>query len=292
MCELLGMVASQPADVVFSFTGLALRGGQTGPHADGWGLALYDGMFARLFLEEHPAYSSPLARFLREKSILARLAVAHVRKMTRGTAAIENTHPFVRVVNGRHIVFAHNGTLPNVRKRPLLHESTLGNTDSEHAFCVLLETLRERFGPTYPDDPQQLGDMLFELGNELGQDGVFNFLYADGKHLFARCGDSLYATVRRAPFSEVTLVDAEVSMNFGEHANGAASDLRMAAVATAPLTRNETWIRGTPGTLWLFADGDLVHTWTPAEGYVEANPKIVPDTTLETPVEAVSEASP
>ena len=49
MCELLGMVASQPADVVFSFTGLALRGGKTGPHADGWGLALYDGKFARVF---------------------------------------------------------------------------------------------------------------------------------------------------------------------------------------------------------------------------------------------------
>ena len=28
MCELLGMVASHPADVVFSFTGLALRGGR------------------------------------------------------------------------------------------------------------------------------------------------------------------------------------------------------------------------------------------------------------------------
>ncbi|MET0385837.1 MAG: class II glutamine amidotransferase [Polyangiales bacterium] len=281
MCELLGMVASQPADVVFSFTGLALRGGQTGPHADGWGLALYDGMFARLFLEEHPAYSSPLARFLRENPILAQLAVAHVRKMTRGTAAIENTHPFVRVVNGRHIVFAHNGTLPHVRERPLRHESTLGNTDSEHAFCVILEELRERFGPVYPDEPQRLGDMLFEVGNALGQDGVFNFLYADGRHLFARCGDSLYATVRRAPFREVTLVDAEVSMNFGETANGGHGDLRMAAVATTPLTRNETWIKGTPGTLWQFTDGDLVQTWQPAEGYAEANPKIVPDTSTD-----------
>jgi predicted glutamine amidotransferase len=275
MCELLGMVASQPADVVFSFTGLAMRGGQTGPHADGWGLALYDGMFARLFLEEHPAYSSPLARFLRENPILARLAVAHVRKMTRGVASIENTHPFVRVVNGRHVVFAHNGTLPSVRQRALRYESTLGNTDSEHAFCVILETLRERFGPSYPDDPYQLGAMLFELGNQLGQDGVFNFLYADGQTLFARCGDSLYATVRRSPFREVTLVDAEVSMNFGE-VSGAAGDLRMAAVATTPLTRNETWIRGTPGTLWMFADGDLVNTWAPAEGYVEASPQIVP----------------
>jgi predicted glutamine amidotransferase len=276
MCELLGMVASQPADVLFSFTGLALRGGQTGPHADGWGLALYDGKFARLFLEEHPAYSSPFARFLRENPILAKLAVAHVRKLTRGQACIQNTHPFCRVVNGRHIVFAHNGTLPNVRSRKLKYQSTLGDTDSEHAFCILLEALRDRFGHEYPEDPHELGALLFELGNELGQDGVFNFLFADGQHLFARCGDSLYATVRRAPFCDVTLVDAEVSMNFGNHSAGA-SELRMAAVATMPLTRNENWIKGTPGTLWLFADGDLVHTWTPPEGYVEAAPKIIPE---------------
>ena len=63
VCELLGMVSSVPTDLTFSFTGLALRGGQTGPHADGWGVALYDGRFARTFLEPHPAFSSRLARF-------------------------------------------------------------------------------------------------------------------------------------------------------------------------------------------------------------------------------------
>ena len=37
------MECNVPTDIVFSFTGFALRGGKTGPHADGWGLALYDG---------------------------------------------------------------------------------------------------------------------------------------------------------------------------------------------------------------------------------------------------------
>lgn len=274
MCELLGMVASQPADVVFSFTGLALRGGKTGPHADGWGLALYDGKFARVFLEQDPAFSSPLARFLRDNPILARVAIAHVRKMTRGAANIQNTHPFVRVVQGRHLVFAHNGTLPNVRSRRLHYESTLGDTDSEHAFCVILEALREAFGSHYPEDSHMLGQLLYELGNELGQDGVFNFLFADGQHLFARCGDSLHFVQRSAPFGEATLVDAEVSVNFGEIHN--AHNLRMAAVATAPLTRNEHWVKGTPGTMWTFADGELIDTFAPAATYQEAAPAIVP----------------
>ncbi|HMJ16452.1 MAG TPA: class II glutamine amidotransferase, partial [Polyangiaceae bacterium] len=122
MCELLGMVANVPTDLMFSFSGFALRGGQTGPHADGWGVCLYEGRFARTFLEPHPAFSSPLARFLRENPIQSQLAVAHIRKMTRGGPAIQNTHPFVRVLHGRHIVFAHNGTLPSVRERPLRYE--------------------------------------------------------------------------------------------------------------------------------------------------------------------------
>ncbi len=41
MCELLGMSANVPTDIVFSFTGLMQRGGRTGPHRDGWGIAFF-----------------------------------------------------------------------------------------------------------------------------------------------------------------------------------------------------------------------------------------------------------
>ena len=43
MCELLGMSANTPTDLCFSFTGLTRRGGGTGPHKDGWGVAFYEG---------------------------------------------------------------------------------------------------------------------------------------------------------------------------------------------------------------------------------------------------------
>ena len=43
MCELLGMSANVPTDICFSFTGLMLRGGKTGPHKDGWGITFYEG---------------------------------------------------------------------------------------------------------------------------------------------------------------------------------------------------------------------------------------------------------
>lgn len=49
MCELLGMSANVPTDIVFSFTGLMQRGGRTGPHRDGWGIGFYEGRGLRLF---------------------------------------------------------------------------------------------------------------------------------------------------------------------------------------------------------------------------------------------------
>ncbi len=260
MCELLGMVSNVEADLAFSFTGLALRGGRTGPHADGWGVSLFSGRFATTFLEPHPAFSSPLARFVRENPMRSRLAVAHVRKMTRGVAAIENTHPFSRVYDRRHVVFAHNGTLPNVRARRLERESAIGDTDSEHAFCVMLEVLQKRHGAEYPKDPVALGEELHALGNELGADGVFNFLWADGEHLFARCGDNLSAIVRRAPFGHATLVDADLTVRLEEQVDST-PDARMAVVATFPLTRDEAWEAATPGTLWVFRGGDLLATF-------------------------------
>jgi glutamine amidotransferase len=266
MCELLGMVASHPADVAFSFSGFAERGGKTGPHADGWGLSLYDGNFARTFLENHPAYSSPLARFLRENPILTRLAIAHIRKMTRGVASIQNTHPFVRVWQGRHIVFAHNGTLPKVKERPLHYESPLGDTDSEYAFCIILETLREAYGSHYPANPNELGKTLFELGNELGSEGSMNFLLADSVHLYARCGDSLYRAERHQIERHATLADAEVKVQLGD-VLGPSDDSRMAMVATAPLPNDDDWIKADPGTLWVLSKGKLCATFDPPPGF-------------------------
>jgi predicted glutamine amidotransferase len=145
MCELLGMECNVLTDIVFSFHGLSSRGGKTGHHSDGWGLALYEGRVARIFLDPFPAADSPLARFVREHPIKTLLAIAHVRKKTRGNTALANTHPFVREMWGRHFVFAHNGTIKKVKNLKLGRYTPIGNTDSEHAFCYLLAALQHDF---------------------------------------------------------------------------------------------------------------------------------------------------
>ena len=48
MCQLMGMNCNTPTDVTFSFAGFAQRGGRTDHHADGWGIAFFEGRGARL----------------------------------------------------------------------------------------------------------------------------------------------------------------------------------------------------------------------------------------------------
>jgi predicted glutamine amidotransferase len=247
------MECNVPTDIVFSFSGLALRGGLRGPHADGWGLALYDGKAVRTFLEPTAAARSPLAAFVRNNPIKTLQAIAHVRKKTRGTTSLENTHPFVRELWGRQWTFAHNGTIRGARNLPLGRFHPVGNTDSEFAFCALLGGITRKFS-RYPARPSELWNEIARLSANLGKKGSFNFLLGDGRHLYARCGTKLHYIERRAPFRQATLADDDIKVDFA--AVTTPKD-RVAIVATAPLTRDEAWTKGVPGDLWVFRGGKL-----------------------------------
>jgi glutamine amidotransferase len=259
------MECNVPTDIVFSFSGLALRGGARGPHADGWGLALYQGRAVRTFLEPAAAARSALAAYIRRHPIKTLLAIAHVRKRTRGPVSLANTHPFVRELWGRHFTFAHNGT---IRKAPLhasTHVSTstkarfrpIGTTDSELAFCAILNHLDRVFPKGFPKDRTRYYRAVARVAKELGAHGSFNFLLGDGEQLFARCATKLSYIVRRAPFRQATLSDDDLSVNF---ADVTTPRDRVAIVATVPLTRDEKWTTGAPGEMWVFRRGKLVAT--------------------------------
>jgi glutamine amidotransferase len=256
MCELLGMECNVPTDITFSFAGLSARGGRRGPHAHGWGLALFEGNVAHVFREPAPACESPLARFVREHPIKTLLAIAHVRRKTRGKVSLANTHPFVRELWGRTFVFAHNGTVKQVAQLPLGGFRPMGQTDSEHAFCALLSALQHDF-PAGPPSRHELAAAVAAHAGRIGRLGSFNMLLGDGDQLFARCATKLHHLIRKAPFRRATLADEDVSVDFAELA---APRDRVAVIATAPLTRDETWTAGVPDTLWVFRRGALTAT--------------------------------
>lgn len=250
------MECNVPTDIVFSFSGLRQRGGRTAHHADGWGLALYDGRAARIFREPTPAAESPLARFVSENPIKTLVAIGHVRKRTRGKTTLANTHPFVRELWGRHWVFAHNGTVRDAKSLKLGRFQPIGNTDSERAYCHVLDGLRAEFRD-YPSRPSDLHQAVADMAKRVGRTGTFNFLMSDSQHLFARCATKLAYIIRKAPFGRARLSDDDVTVDFAELTT---PNDRVAIVSTVPLTCDEAWTIGEPGDLWVFRGGKLKRT--------------------------------
>ncbi len=254
MCQLLGMNCNVPTDIVFSFTGFATRGGRTSDHNDGWGIAFFEGAGVRHFVDYQAATASPIADLIKRCPIKSKNVIAHIRKATQGRIALENCHPFVRELWGRYWVFAHNGDLKNFA--PVLDGAyrPVGTTDSEAAFCYLLQQLRCRFGPIQPTLPT-LTVALQELTEEIGRYGPFNMMLSDGTALFTHCSTNLYFIVRQYPFAEAQLSDEDMRVDFSQVTT---PDDRVAIVVTEPLTANETWTQFKAGELKVFVDGQPI----------------------------------
>ena len=158
---------------------------------------------------------------------------------------------------GRHWTYAHNGQLKDFTlELPVSLHIPVGQTDSEHAFCWLLDQLHYKFGKEEPDalDLYQFVATLCEKINTLG---VFNLILSDGQHLFAFCSNNLHWITRRAPFGLARLIDAEVEVDF--HQVTTDNDI-VTVIATQPLTSDEEWYKMTAGEWQLFHLGESIAT--------------------------------
>lgn len=251
MCQLLGMNCNVPTDICFSFDGFRIRGGITDVHKDGWGIAFFEGAGCRVFIDVEASAKSPVADLVHHYPIHSTNVIAHIRKATQGRVALENTHPFQRELWGRYWLFAHNGNLVDFDPPAGSRYRRVGQTDSELAFCYLMQTLCDRFPNAMP-----ARDVLFaaiaEIARSISRHGEFNFLLSNGDYLFAHCGSRLCYIVRQAPFATAHLADQDVTVDFNDLTS---PDDRVAVIATQALTDNETWTNIPVGTLMLFDDG-------------------------------------
>ncbi|WP_168013270.1 class II glutamine amidotransferase [Halomonas salinarum] len=266
MCELLGMSANVPTDICFSFAGFLHRGGGTGPHRDGWGIAFYEEGGYREFRDPHPSVDSPIASLIRDYPIKSHIVISHIRQANVGHVSLANTHPFTREMWGRPWCYAHNGQLEGWQDLPLGVSRPIGGTDSEHAFCYLMGELRHHF-PTPPKDPQALWALVHRCCERLRGKGVFNLLLSDGIYLYSFCSTKLAHITRRAPFGEANLSDAELNVNFAEHTTE--HDV-VSVIATEPLTDNENWVRMAPGELLVWHDGEIQARFLPDSTQAQA----------------------
>ena len=249
MCQLLGMNANTPTDVMFSFTGFATRAEE---HKDGFGIAFFEGAGVRLMVDVQSARHSPVAQMVRNYTIKSDNIIAHIRKATQGVVTLANTHPFVRELWGRYWVFAHNGDLKGFA--PRLHGAfrPVGETDSELAFCWLMQELAKAHAsvPTI----KELTRTLRELAPVPAAHGTFNFMLSNGQALWAHCSTHLYHLLRQHPFATASLHDDDVTVDFAQLTS---PNDRVAIVVTEPLTRDEPWQAFAPEELRVFEGGRL-----------------------------------
>lgn len=221
--------------------------------------------------------------------------LAHIRYATTGDATLANVHPFAREMWGINWCFCHNGQIPLFDEHPdyrLGQKSSrrdddnnvvvddpaaaaaaageqpvvyfpVGTTDSEAAFCAILNALRAEFTDTKPSLPvlyeslQRLCTKIVEYDPE---GTIFNFLLSCGPHVLwvysypgkrpgSKVWNGLHYTVRG---SSTKLCDGDYSIDLSLSSSG---DDQVCIVATSPLTSDEEWIELKKGELILLDEG-------------------------------------
>jgi glutamine amidotransferase len=267
MCELFAMSSRFPATVRYSLEEFSRHGGLAGPHKDGWGIAYYDDGDVRLIKEAGPASDSACVRFVQDHPFSSPLVLSHIRRATQGGQASRNCQPFVRELGGAMHTFAHNGDLERRglhTRLPLGAHRPVGETDSEYAFCALLERLRELWlaAEGVPPFADRLA-IVSGFASAIRGLGPANFIYIDGDALFAHGHKrmhegagirwpGLHVLSRRCARSDARLDTGGLSIVSG------ADDQQVVLLASVPLTSEPGWRALGEGELLAARGGAIV----------------------------------
>ena len=265
MCELLGMSSNASATVNFSLPKLAEHGAASGTYNDGWGVGYYEGQDVRLIKEATPVADSDWVRFIASHDLRSPLIIAHTRRATRGTRSYQNAQPFIRELAGRVHLFAHNGDLPGIFKSTEFQPkqfSPIGETDSERAFCVLLDRMASIWkARTGTPTVQKRLLIVSTFASDLRAMGPANFLYSDGDVLFAHGHRRKHANTGKVEAPGLVSLQRQCQQDeTGFIASGLSirgDNQHMTLFASVPLT-NEHWKPLAEGELVAVSRGQLV----------------------------------
>jgi glutamine amidotransferase len=253
MCELLAFNFNRPITPTFTFDNFISRS-EYQPH--GWGIASYPDNSAQIYKSTEKAAVSRLARFLQgSDEICSRIIISHIRYATHGSLSHANTHPFHKKMGKLEWTFMHNGTLQHY-KRGMRLKTYLptGETDSEHAFCFLMQQIRRErnlLGGLMPSY-----DFIESVLQQINAYGRFNAVFSDSESLYVYHDmhgyNGLRFTERTFPFSRVVFRDSGAAIDLSAYKT---SDTRGYIIATAAQTDGEVWQSFTPGKLAVFKAG-------------------------------------
>jgi predicted glutamine amidotransferase len=257
MCELFCVSSRLPTRATFSLHTFDQRGGYAGRSIDGWGVAYHEGREVRLCKEPEPAADSAWLAFIEGRRVPGRLVLSHIRHATQGNVSLANTQPFARELGGRMHVFAHNGRLDGIETRcagQWQRFQPLGQTDSEIAFCILLERLSALWHHSAVPPIEERLQVIARFAGEMREQGPANFLYTDGDVLFAHGHRRLQADGHIRPpglwyLRRECADDADALSLAGVAIDHASDHQEIVLIASVPLT-DEAWVP--------FAEGEVV----------------------------------
>ncbi|MFN2329537.1 MAG: class II glutamine amidotransferase [Chromatocurvus sp.] len=265
MCELMAMSCRHPARLTSSLTALAAHAGGDSRNRDGWGLAFYQGRDVALYRDTRPADTGPLVPWLEANGPETTLSLGYIRHATQGTINLANTGPFSRELNGRVHVFTHNGNL-----KSLAHSSLVGNdyfqpvgeTDSELAFCLLLDRIRQlAHASRQLPSLQARMDTVIEVSLALRALGPASFLYTDGDVLFVHADRRLQPLTRQVTAPALYRLECpagdKAALVRDSESEEAVTAQRVILLASVPLTQ-ESWIPMREGEVLAIRQGEIV----------------------------------
>jgi glutamine amidotransferase len=183
-------------------------GGGSSINKHGWGIAYYKN--GRGVVEKGPERAKDSERFkclIKESN--SSIMIGHTRLASSGIRSTDNSHPFKRSFLERDWVFAHNGSVPSIKKHPLSE----GQTDSEQVFHEMLDVLEDYvaqpgFHGIYPGIKKAVRNVLKRYSG-FKKPLKFNFLLTDGLILYAYNhykDKPLYASIRQKGYGGAIVV--------------------------------------------------------------------------------------
>ena len=261
MCDLLGLSFNTPITAKISLDVFQQRGVI---NPDGWGVTFYNNGRVQVIKEAEPAVDSILFDFVEQYS-QSQTFITHVRRSTRGGRSYINTHPFYRLLgsnSSKHeYAFAHNGTLLQQEKLTLKKFNPMGETDSEHAFCFILDAISKRSIDEWMSDDFQFIERMLQDMND-GQN-TLNCIFSDGKYLFCYSDENdhnngLRFVKQTYPFGRVELVSTDEKLGrIDIHSDSKKTSQTGFIISTRILTK-EQWTEFEGGELIVFKQGEIV----------------------------------
>jgi len=214
----------------------------------------------RIVKEAAAAWDSACLQFIEAHDFKNQIVISHIRRASDPTApSFTNSYPFARELYGFTHVFAHKGEVLEIfqdRRFEPKYYFPLGDTDSERAFCALMDRFRDGLTPATVMDFGTKIALVEKWAREVSKFGIFNFLLSDSRYLYAHRSSRLFYVEHECVSQTERLKSEDLTIRLAQDANGAQ---RIAAIATAPLTDDEEWQTLPEARLVAFQAGERIY---------------------------------